>query len=1853
VLESDPSVIPVLIPVCHLASKTSLFGFIEKHTAVRVQESKMVVDPKFFVLIFDNLLPEHTAAVEFIRAITTTAQVPVFSQNDPKILELTRLRNFLVVVTSTTISRFSPRFLVRFTPIQLSSPTTSSVKHIFTVIANSFSINPSFAGPVFELLEDSPRVLSMLDILSLVPQRVCETDKDLDFMLRLFLFESDFLYRHTLSTEAEREEFLFNVLAKFDRDLAQRAVTDFKRRDLHFFPDVSYDATQARYRVKVVPQQENLLVEELAFHYAGFNRQVAEKVVLFFTPDTIWQYLLLNRALMYPGRSVIIKSAPSVGRRSLSRFIAHVRSYEFVDLLLPRDTSDAVGMLASLMEQIVLSKQSFLLYVRTSQFSPEVLGAVLYLMESSNFPLMLSQAQLDTIYVKLGKTVVDGADQQKLEHLNSLIDSFRRRVHFVFAVGPSFDEHNCPSAYFIRFDAAPPTFEQSARTILRDDTAIDLSSVFAKIHTQLVPPYCPVHQVIFYDLVDTFKRYVEAENATIISKHENSQEAFTFLTNSAQALQKVQGEIDQLAPQLQELVEKIQAMTANYDARNGALQARLDSFDERRKSFEAEIETHAAEEKKHEIAMGEEILVLRNAIDALNNIREEELALLQKRAYQAPPQLPPIISCFCIFLGMKPGWGECGRSFFTGADFIKRIGSIDHQTLRPVAVDKVSRILEAPHLEPSAVRGQSEVLFMIYSYLMTLTSYAGRAEKRRKAQVARERVEIELQKWEEDISFQMSSIAAVQNSLQMEWQQISAVEQKREDLDLTHSELCYRRSMLHRVLDGLDDFMETLRKSSGTLKTEQAMAWGNTVLFAVYLVYCGRLTSAQSSELLLAVQKELRSHKISVTSEDPLVFVTSQLSILEHSENQLKTDRFLSPDTENDVRRIRCGLRTPLIMDFDGFVTQDLRAGVKQSRLIECSLLDPDFDEILTNSVTKGKTLFIRDANFMTRALESVLLVQRVPDDRATLASVKIGDRTISKNRKFRLYLFTSARSIVDISPDLLLRVTLFETSPNPTVRTKLVSIFRDRFAPDVPFGTDAIQRLDVWVERLRLERDLIDLMSDIESVGRRDSKYDFIADNETRSDLFRLKDRYLQNLATKFDDIAVGSAEFEVFLPTVNLLGFLWEALTRYLPRIGTNIRYSFHDFTSAIQASVGQLVPEAEPDAIHRTVIGDALAFILPSLTHRDAIFALFIAAFLARCSDGRANTSDLPVIVKHCSTELVDICDTTMHSSDTGDPVDQLKFANVVTIFRSMQRVIDDSFGDALEAHFPIFRPENLILREPGEPLVVRTSSENYPLQMLANYAANENAIDRLVSISASDSVLSEIEKVRSSWIVVHYTDPSPAGAACLCRLRALCAKLDPETRLIIFVRSLAMLPEDFLTSRCLAVDDFPSMRIQMAQLCTQYQIPSRGHPVLMRKLAHMSAVLVGSLNFRRFVRPIGLCESPRVADLFYKDIMLFAKELLELKFKDLPLRNFTEAVAEIALGTFTCDSADADRILAQVERTLRPDLVKEGGESVQNLTNSTIGRPDLFPTFAAGDFLPMKEQYVVPLKDWSLSQYFGDCFRVFAGEKEFAVQEMLAALDKAFVSLPSTVVAPDGGRFNSPLRVFLFSEIEAFNLGLIEIRRQMMTQDLEILRILASDRTPVLWLELINFVGAISLTKFLSNLKDRAFTLRIWLKATASPSPINVRRFGNLRGLLEAFITEQALLQGIPAGDLALSAQIANEAVPRKERMILTGCWLMSGGVDVDANEITEGSAPFTTIPQLVLRAEPRQSITGLMPLPLFKSIPNRETALARDFERIDGEATNLIAELMMPVTIPEWSVKLNGTAIVCHMPECFG
>jgi hypothetical protein len=203
---------------------------------------------------------------------------------------------------------------------------------------------------------------------------------------------------------------------------------------------------------------------------------------------------------------------------------------------------------------------------------------------------------------------VDAEPEARLVHFQEVMDLVRMHLRFVIAADESLDERQFPASYCIYFLPSPNVYPESARSILANyqGNPEPLISVFSTIHTEIIPALRKCHPNKFFDMLDTFNRYLNSENRDIIVRHENSQEALAFMTKIETQRQKILNEIQALSPRLKEQELKASMMRTNYNGKAEAVQTRVDSFDRRRKMFETDLEK--SDSKIHETLMAEVLL---------------------------------------------------------------------------------------------------------------------------------------------------------------------------------------------------------------------------------------------------------------------------------------------------------------------------------------------------------------------------------------------------------------------------------------------------------------------------------------------------------------------------------------------------------------------------------------------------------------------------------------------------------------------------------------------------------------------------------------------------------------------------------------------------------------------------------------------------------------------------------------------------------------------------------------------------------------------------------------------------------------------------------------------------------------------------------------------------------------------------------------------------------------------------------------------------------------------------------------------------------------------------------------------
>ena len=103
-----------------------------------------------------------------------------------------------------------------------------------------------------------------------------------------------------------------------------------------------------------------------------------------------------------------------------------------------------------------------------------------------------------------------------------------------------------------------------------------------------------------------------------------------------------------------------------------------------------------------------------------------------------------------------------------------------------------------------------------------------------------------------------------------------------------------------------------------------------------------------------------------------------------------------------------------------------------------------------------------------------------------------------------------------------------------------------------------------------------------------------------------------------------------------------MWNTITRYLPKLSPNNKFSVTQFLHVVSSSLviqgfgqGELKPE-KAKQLSKTLTKQLLYWIIPFLSLRDSFVCLFVIAFLEKCIHGESRLTDLHVIISHLTEE-----------------------------------------------------------------------------------------------------------------------------------------------------------------------------------------------------------------------------------------------------------------------------------------------------------------------------------------------------------------------------------------------------------------------------------------------------------------------------------------------------------------------------------------------------------------------------------------------------------------------------------------
>ncbi|KAL2098859.1 hypothetical protein ACEWY4_005339 [Coilia grayii] len=374
------------------------------------------------------------------------------------------------------------------------------------------------------------------------------------------------------------------------------------------------------------------------------------------------------------------------------------------------------------------------------------------------------------------------------------------------------------------------------------------------------------------------------------------------------------------------------------------------------------------------------------------------------RVYTNPPDLVlTVMYAVCILLQQKPTWAVAKQLLADPAGFLKRLVSLDKDSLPEKVFLSLRRYSKDPEFTPENVGRVSTACRSMCQWVLALDNYHDVLKiiepKQKKVRVAEEA--LAKAKWNlKEKEKNLSRIEQHQASLQERYN--ASVEEKVELA--ARKELTTKRlQRAGQLIAALSDEKDRWKSSVAELDSQLKHIVGDTIISAAFITYCGPLSTSYREAIVKTWLESCRSADIAVSNDYTFIGTMTKKNEIQHWRTTgLPSDRM---STENALI-IENGPHWPLIIDPQGQAQRWLsrKEGV---RLYNVQASNPSYMKTVERAIRTGDAVLIQDVTESVDPCLRPLLEKKITVHRRH-SIIKIGDNEVEYNPNFRLYLTTS-----------------------------------------------------------------------------------------------------------------------------------------------------------------------------------------------------------------------------------------------------------------------------------------------------------------------------------------------------------------------------------------------------------------------------------------------------------------------------------------------------------------------------------------------------------------------------------------------------------------------------------------------------------------------------------------------------------------------------------------------------------------------------------------------------------------------------------------------------------------------------
>ncbi|OHS99238.1 Dynein heavy chain family protein [Tritrichomonas foetus] len=1826
-------IIPIIIPSSKYHSQETLLSYISLHTNLISKIQVPMSQMKTFALVFENVEASHTNLLEFIRMLMVERQIPIYSTGDQKIYEQQKVNNFIVIISTREYEKLPVRFLTMFFPISLHKLSQSTASFIaaqtMVTYGNEEEYSKEIVKIISQILQQFPTKMNSSAIIKAI-YIFCHIENKTNKIanLKTILGQMYYFVFHQMKIEDYSDKLSFMVKSYAQTDEETETVEKFLEYSSIYYPKFTISKDLKNFDVTSDFKQFKPMKEEMTQSLSIYNTNSNEKIVLRFSRHVLFHISLVHTALNCPGRNLIIRGKPGSGRYTITRFVTNLLESDFVNIGPPSPDEELSGeerlsgfhgLIRDVITNATVHQKKTVIFLRLSKHTKTEAEFLINFVSQRDFTSFFTSSQLDDLYIRF--TGLHSLNyEQRLVAWRQIRNLLKLNIHIVISQDLA-DNTSIESTKFdhILLESDRPENYKSTALDCLDGLASRKLIINSKDKLPgLFFKLCEIarfrmqyfHINYYYDFVDSFAHFSAADYQDVLSMNENIQSALEFLARLETESHQIDKKLDSLAPTLQRLQIDSETLLSSYTTRKEAIETRRAKLDEehREKAEEVSQLEEAVTELKAELENKQPKIDQNQKI--VEELNDNDIETIRITAADPMPSLRLLLEIFCLILDRPASYERAGQKLLMDPKFIETVvAHVSKTTMTPQLLALIEPYFEMEALNPDELESIAPSLKSLFDWIECVCKVAILRDKLLKKKKELEDKQRQLNEYVEEMNLEKSSIEQVEASLENENKALAASTAAREEMEKEYQSVDARKKSIDSIFKGIEHFTEKWQDEASKFAVKKEKLIGDCILFAFYLVFCGAMDSENKKLALEAVVGEIRLAGIDTNFEDPMRSIADKFVSANTEDISTRTDLMFSMNAVVDSHHVRSTFRTPLLLDPDGLVLNFLISSIKPKRLIVVSQNSSTLDTTLANAICDGKTLILQDADYLHPLIVPLMPLDLFTLEQNTVREIRINTKLTTWDPRFKLILVSSFSDAKHLPENLLSRVTLINVSSSSleTTKTFLTNTFIDFFDPELIPKISSMHRseLSQRVQIQKYERDTLDILSDIVATQQTNPEYDYLSDEETLADLIRSKDCYFKLLNTNTDFSALKEeikTTEQPFRNHVRLCHTFWEVMSRILPQVSEQARFSFNSYQKQISSvfvneglHAGTLTSEQHA-TLHSALINATFQFIFQTIPVVDSFFFLFISSFKLREFEEKLYPRDLRAVMTHIKDEYNSIVNFKYFEPDnTGDPFDHLKYTNIANVYEYVKEFISEQFGPEFTSFIQHFQVDSIISNTATVPTLIVASPIVDPTSLVHLFVNLRCRHENFDAISLSDDleVIRNTRKMlvtalnRGNWVLIHYSKPNKSAADMLVDvfMQMTTTSVNTNFRLIVICSTLKYLsPSMIAKSKRVNVEKFPSIRNNMLMIYHHHNssIRSATNPKMMKKLSYAAALLVASMNFRSFIQPIGFNYYIYQNDMVYKDFIDVMRAIIDSSQNDVPLKSIRSILEDIIFPSIF-DEYDKRILRSQILNLFMTDTADDGFSPCKDSDEAeiwTIPSGDLpvsnysqtiqqIPFVSSTQILQMNKEMSTPLMNWNLSRWISKPFLKYQSTPpKIDVNNALVKIDNFTLLLPEKIGSNDEYLFDDLSGLFLYSEIVHLNKVLTflkdelshinsQLKENIITEDA---RLITRGIVPKKWKEFSNYFCTNSINKFATQyIETHAFLMK-WMK-DGLPHKFDAKLIHNMKSLLNYYLIDISSKSEMSSDLLTIEFSFADpEMEPNENQIMLTNLTMACGSID---------------------------------------------------------------------------------------------